>query len=92
MVGEAEADDAGKGADWVVSFAAELGVPPPTDEEREQLLALAGIAAHASQRTSAPISCWLAARAGVTPAAALGVARRIVDAVATTLEGPAGGR
>jgi C4-dicarboxylate transporter len=63
--------------DWLLAFAAELGVAPPSDEEREQLLALAGVAAHAAERTVAPISCWLAACSGVTTQAALEVARRL---------------
>jgi hypothetical protein len=63
--------------DWLRAFAGELGVAPPSDEEREQLLALAGVAAHASERTAAPISCWLAGCAGVTARAALEAARRV---------------
>ena len=44
---------------------------PPTGDEIRDLLALAGEAAHASERIAAPITCWLIARAGVSPAAAL---------------------
>lgn len=47
---------------WLELFAAKLGVAPPTADERDLLLALAGVSAHASERTAAPISCWLAAR------------------------------
>jgi hypothetical protein len=65
--------------EWLVSYAAELGVNPPGDEEVEQLLALAGIAAHASERTAAPITCWLAGRAGVNPGDALAAGRRLAD-------------
>jgi hypothetical protein len=53
--------------DWCARFAAALGIPPPTADEIEALLDLAGIAAHASQRQAAPVACWLAARAGVDP-------------------------
>ncbi len=52
--------------DWINSLAAALNVDVPTDEERDALLALAAVAAHMSERTAAPISCWLAARAGLT--------------------------
>ena len=62
---------------WLASYAAELGIDPPSDEEVEQLLALAGIAAHASERTAAPITCWLAGRAGVEPRDALAAGRRL---------------
>ena len=66
--------------EWLASYAAELGIDPPGDAEVEQLLALAGIAAHASERTAAPITCWLAGRAGLAPGAALAAGRRIAEA------------
>jgi hypothetical protein len=53
--------------DWCTRFAGALGTDPPSAAEIETLLALAGVAAHASQRQSAPVACWLAARAGVDP-------------------------
>jgi hypothetical protein len=62
---------------WIDAFAAALGAEPPTDAAIEALLALAGEAAHASQRTAAPVACWLAAVAGRTPDDALAVARTI---------------
>lgn len=62
-------------AEWVGALAARLGVDPPTEEQVEALLAMAGVAAHASERTAAPISCWIAARAGISPAEALEAAR-----------------
>ncbi|HZN15691.1 MAG TPA: DUF6457 domain-containing protein [Acidimicrobiales bacterium] len=52
---------------WIARFAADLGVDPPTAEEFDALLGLAANAAHASERTAAPVACWLAARAGVSP-------------------------
>ncbi|HTW98832.1 MAG TPA: DUF6457 domain-containing protein, partial [Acidimicrobiales bacterium] len=57
---------------------------PPSDEEREQLLDLAGAAAHTAERTAAPLSCWLAGRAGVDPAAALAAATRLAGELAGT--------
>jgi len=66
--------------EWITEFAAEAGVSAPTDEEVEQLLALAGVAAHASERTAAPISCWIAARAGLTPAEGRALAVRLAEA------------
>jgi hypothetical protein len=64
-------------AEWIRRYAEELGVAPPTEEETDALLGLAGVAAHASERTAAPVSCWIAARAGVAPADALAAARRL---------------
>jgi hypothetical protein len=63
--------------DWLSAYAEQLGTPPPTPAELEVLLALAGEAAHASERRAAPVACWIAARAGVTPEDALALARRI---------------
>jgi hypothetical protein len=68
------------GPEWIAQFAAEAGVSAPTEEEVQQLLALAGIAAHASERTAAPISCWIAARADLSPADARALAARLADA------------
>ncbi|MEX1142274.1 MAG: DUF6457 domain-containing protein [Thermoleophilaceae bacterium] len=62
---------------WIEQFAAELGVAPPTEAERDALLALAGVAAHASERRAAPIACWIASRAGRDPEAALAAARAL---------------
>jgi nitroreductase len=65
--------------EWCRQFSTAAGVAPPTDEEIDQLLALAALAAHASARQAAPITCWLAARAGMTLDAALAAAQHISD-------------
>jgi len=63
--------------EWIDRYAAALGIAAPTAEEREALLELAGVAAHASERIAAPIACWMSARAGVMPDAALAAASGI---------------
>jgi hypothetical protein len=63
--------------EWIAAFAAELGVEPPSADEVERILALAGVAAHASERTAAPVACWLAARAGAPLERCLEVAKQI---------------
>jgi hypothetical protein len=68
--------------EWVRRYAEALGVDPPTDAEFETLLDVAGVAARASERMAAPVSCWLVARAGVSPADALALARRLAAAAA----------
>jgi hypothetical protein len=65
------------GDEWIQSFAAELGVEPLGADEVQALLDLASVAAHASERLAAPLSCYLAARAGVAPEAALAAAHRL---------------
>lgn len=61
--------------EWLAAFADAAGVDAPTADEIDALLELAGVAAHASERTAAPVTCWIAARAGLTPDAALDLAR-----------------
>lgn len=65
--------------EWTELFANKLGIVPPSEEERDQLLELAGTAAHASERMAAPISCWLAARAGIDPGEASRIGRDLAD-------------
>jgi hypothetical protein len=66
---------------WIDRFAAELGIGRLDDTEVDTILALAGEAAHASERSAAPLSCWLAAQAGLTPAEALERARALAAQV-----------
>jgi hypothetical protein len=66
------------GDEWIAAFAASLGVEPPDAETIETLLDLAGTAAHASERTAAPIACYLVGLAGASPPAA----GRLAEAVA----------
>jgi hypothetical protein len=47
---------------WLAEFAEKLGLDPPTGTEVAALLDVAATAAHASERTAAPIACWLAGR------------------------------
>lgn len=74
-------------SEWLRRFSETLGVPVPTAEEIDALLGLAGIAAHASERTAAPLSTWLAGRSGVRP----GEARDLAARLAGTLPARGGG-
>jgi hypothetical protein len=56
---------------WIARFAELAQVAPPSPEQIDALLALAGTAAHASQRTAAPLACWIAGRSPL-PLAQLG--------------------
>jgi hypothetical protein len=64
---------------WLTSYAAELGIDPPTQEQLEVLLELAGVAARASERKAAPLTCWLVATAGVEADDALSIGRRLAE-------------
>ena len=71
---------------WLKAFAAELGTPAPSEREIDELLALAADAAHASERTAAPLSCWIAGRSGVPLADAVAAAKRLAERAQTTAE------
>lgn len=62
--------------EWVAQFARELGAEPPTEEEFAQILELAAEAAHSSERTAAPVACWLGAREGRPLGDLIALARR----------------
>jgi hypothetical protein len=51
--------------EWISAYAEQLRVDVPSQDEIDQILELAATAAHASERTAAPVACWLAARAGL---------------------------
>jgi hypothetical protein len=61
---------------WVEAYAELLGTAPLTPAEIDDLLALAGLAAHGSERTAAPLACYLAGRSGKRIEDALALARR----------------
>lgn len=63
--------------EWIDAFADRLGVAAPDEATVEVLLGLAGTAAHSSERTSAPIACYLVGLAGADPASAAAVAAEV---------------
>ncbi|MGH2836221.1 MAG: DUF6457 domain-containing protein [Solirubrobacteraceae bacterium] len=63
--------------EWIEAFARELGIEPPAPEQTDKLLALAGTAAHSSERTAAPLACWVAGRAGASIEEFLAAADRV---------------
>ena len=65
------------GDEWIASFAEGLGVKAPDPSTVEAVLELAAVAAHASERTAAPIACYLAGHVGVDPASAVELARAV---------------
>jgi len=75
-------------ASWIREFTLAAGGAALTDEERESILALAGMAAHSSERTAAPLTCWVAAAAGLDPVAALEIARTVTEQLSDDEPGP----
>ena len=63
--------------EWLRAFCAEVGVEPPSPAEIDQLLELAAVAAHSSERPAAPLACWAAGKTGRPPAQLLEAARRV---------------
>jgi hypothetical protein len=63
--------------EWIAAYAERLGTEPPSNEDWSTLLDLAGEAAHSSERVAAPVACWVAARARVTPESGLAEARQV---------------
>jgi hypothetical protein len=63
--------------EWIAAFAREAGVSGPSVEEIRELLELAGTAAHSSERTAAPLACWIAGRSGLSLAELRVAAERV---------------
>jgi len=62
--------------EWLSGLATELGLDPPTSKEIEDLLDLAGVAAHSSERIAAPIACWMIGLAKMESADALALVQK----------------
>jgi hypothetical protein len=50
--------------EWVEAFAEKVGLAPPDAAQVDDILRLAAVAAHSSERQAAPIVCWLAGTTG----------------------------
>jgi hypothetical protein len=50
--------------EWVRTFAEEVGAQPPSQDQIDEILRLAAVAAHSSERIAAPIACWIAGTTG----------------------------
>jgi hypothetical protein len=65
--------------EWLGAFAERIGGTAPSTQDFKQILDLAGVAAHSSERVAAPAACWVAANAGVGLEVALRAARELED-------------
>jgi len=75
LIGDAMTD-----REWLAAYAAALGTEAPSDDDITRILSLAAEAAHASQRTAAPVACWLAARSGRALDDVLAIAETVASA------------
>ena len=60
---------------WLARFTEGAHGQPLSDEDIDAVLELASVATHASERIAAPLTCWVAASAGLTAAEAVTLAR-----------------
>ena len=66
--------------EWIRAFADKIGVTAPSQEEMDEILRLAGVAAHASERIAAPIACYLLGTSGLSLGEGLAAAEGIAGA------------
>jgi len=64
---------------WIEAFARELALEPPSEDQIDAILKLAATAAHASERTAAPIAAWLTGCSGRSLSEANDVAERVSE-------------
>lgn len=50
--------------EWVRTFAERAGAQAPDQDQINEILRLAAVAAHSSERIAAPIACWVAGTTG----------------------------
>ena len=50
--------------EWIRTFAEKIGCEPPGPEQVDEILRLASVAAHASERKAAPVATYLAGITG----------------------------
>lgn len=70
-------EESASAEEWVEKFAREVGQQPPGEEDFAAVLRLASVAAHASERTAAPVACWIAGQTGMPLSEAIQVAERL---------------
>ena len=64
--------------EWIEAFATAAGADAPSRGHIDELLELAAVAAHASERRAAPIACFIAGATGLE----LQEAKRIAEEIA----------
>jgi len=64
---------------WIDAYAHAAGVAALSEQDMATILEIAAVAAHGSERMAAPITCWLAASAGLSLEAALSLAHELAS-------------
>jgi len=63
--------------EWLTAFAEKIGAPATDRDQMDEILRLAAVAAHASERIAAPIACYLTGIAGRSLDEAIDAAEQI---------------
>ena len=63
--------------EWLNAYAEKIGGEAPNETEVNDLLSIAGIAAHSSERTAAPLTCYMIGKYGLSPNDALNFAKEL---------------
>lgn len=67
--------------EFLEAYAARLGAPIPSRDDIDALLEIASIAAHASERTAAPLACWMGGASGLPVSELLAAAHQVAPGV-----------
>jgi hypothetical protein len=68
--------------EWIEGFCEQIGIEAPDEATTAQILRLASVAAHASERTAAPVACYLAGYLTGTTGRPLDEVERAAETVA----------
>jgi hypothetical protein len=63
--------------EWIRTFAQKTGCKPPDQQQMDEILRLAAIAAHSSERIAAPIACYVAGTTTLPLAQLITVAEKV---------------
>jgi Domain of unknown function (DUF6457) len=63
--------------EWIEEFASAVGTAPPSPDQVGAMLKLAAVAAHASERTAAPVACYIAGAIGRPLDELIGLAEQV---------------
>jgi hypothetical protein len=74
--------------EWIRTFAERIGADPPDQQQMDEILRLASVAAHASERKAAPIACYLAGATATPLSQLIETAKGVNDETGSEGRGP----